>query len=61
MTLFLVSLNFFAKVKSNIFITLFCPSSVLWKKVIFMEAGYRLSVESGALYLKTGRLASENS
>lgn len=61
MAQFLVSFNFFAKGKSNMFITLFCPFSVFVKKVIFMEAGYRLSVESGAFYLKSGSIATENS
>lgn len=61
MAQFLVSFNFFAKGKSNMFITLFCPFSVFVKKVIFMEAGHRLSVESGAFYLKSGSIATENS
>lgn len=34
------------------------PLSVLFKNVIFMEAGYRISMENKAVYFKTGSLDS---
>ena len=59
MALFLVSLRLFAEEKSVFFITLLCPFSVLFKNIIFMEAGHRSSMESRALHPKTGSLATE--